>query len=97
MSECISTYEGMEQLDVPCRNCGTPVRALIEKGARPPRKLCHRCHHHRHFDVDCPDRQRDHLAQLARYAFRCWGQHGPVQVFRPGDPGFATRAKQVQI
>jgi hypothetical protein len=97
MSEVISTYEGMEHIDVPCHNCGDPVRALIVQGGRPPRKVCHRCQYHRRFDVDSPQQQRADLALLAKCAYSYWGQNGPVRIFRPGEPGFKQRAEQVLL
>jgi len=90
MSEIISTYEGMEHIEVPCLNCGDPVRTLIVLGARHPQKLCDLC------KVQVRRVTTGELEEVTRYAFKYWGQNSEVRVFRPGDPGFDERVNEMR-
>ena len=86
---------GLMHVQAPCRACGTPVPVVIERGARPPVKMCWPCLNHptRHIERTTSDSELRYVTKAVTSQSLC----GPVTVFRPGDPGFAERADQVLL
>lgn len=95
-----SVYHGLQNVKVPCRTCGDPVQTYIEKGARPPVKICPLCQNNAHAKRTgtriAKQGDNHELIWLARCIAR-FDMAGPCETYRPGDPGFAERAAKVQL
>lgn len=76
-----------------CFQCGRRLRISIERGTRPPPKMCSECRSgsHDYDDVTMSAAQWDRVRR--KLPIRPPPEN--VKIFRPGDRGFKTRAAQV--
>lgn len=76
-----------------CFQCGRRLQISIERGTRPPPKMCSDCRSgsHDYDDVTMSAAQWDRVRRGLPKALTPTN----VKIFRPGDRGFKTRAAQV--
>lgn len=76
-----------------CFQCGRRLQVSIERGTKPPPKMCSECRSgsHDYDDVAMSGAQWDRVRRGLPKALPPTN----VKIFRPGDRGFKTRAAQV--
>jgi len=76
-----------------CFQCGRRLQVSIERGTKPPPKMCSECRSgsHDYDDVAMSGAQWDRVRRGLPKAL----PPANVKTFRPGDRGFKTRAAQV--